>query len=302
MKYFVIVLKILLGIFFIFSGWLKLAPIEPFEFIFVDLGFSNWTFAPILSRLVIGIEFLLGILLISQLFHKKTLFASFALILFFSVFLIFLLISKGNDTDCGCMGIHYSMSPIESLLKNLLILIVLSFIYLKGTNIKWKFEKYGIIVFVISSLSMPYILEVPDYNVPNPYRDETGYKMKMELLDTEWKNYSAELEKRKKIICFFSTGCRFCRLAGYKLTIIQKNYGKDIPAHFVFWSEGANIEEYWSASKSFKFPNHTLPTEKFFQLSGSELPAVYLVNNGIVEQKLPFRNIEEKTIIDFLEN
>ncbi|CAG0985744.1 MAG: hypothetical protein HND27_05365 [Bacteroidetes bacterium] len=300
MKFVSIILKSLLGIFFIFSGWLKLAPIEPFEFIFVDLGFANWTFAPILSRLVIGIEFLLGLLLISQLFHKKTLIASFGLILFFSVFLLFLLFSKGNDTDCGCMGIHYSMSPIESLLKNAVILLLLAFVYYKGIEVRWGFQKYALVLFIITSLCMPYILEVPDYNVPNPYRDETGYKMKIELLDTEWKNYSKELGGGKKIICFFSTGCRFCRLAGYKLSIIQKNYGKPIPAHFVFWSEGANVEEYWHASKSFKFPNHTLPTEKFFQLSGSELPAVFLVNNGVVVKKLPFRNLEEKEITDFL--
>ncbi|MBK7816218.1 MAG: DoxX family membrane protein [Sphingobacteriaceae bacterium] len=58
-------LSIALGAIFIYSGWSKLDPvIETFEFTFVDLGIGNWYTAPIIARLLIGLEFLIGFLLI----------------------------------------------------------------------------------------------------------------------------------------------------------------------------------------------------------------------------------------------
>lgn len=298
MHFIQVFIKIGLGAFFIFSAWLKLAPIEPFEFLFVDLGICNWTFAPYFSRTVIGMEFFIGAWLISQMYHKQAFWAALSMLVFFSFFLLLMLITKGNNTDCGCMGLHYKMSPLASLGKNALLIVLLGLTY-KAAEYKWKFKKPIFYILLLTALSMPYILEHPDINVANPYKDETGYRMQTELLG-KWPEGISPVEDGKKILCFFSTGCRFCRLAGYKLSIIQKKLGEPIPAYYIFWSDEADLPSYWEESKSHPFPYKLVPTETFFKLSGSELPAVYLLEDGVVKAKLPFRNLEEETILRFL--
>ena len=60
-----------MGLLFIYSGWAKLEPIEPFEFTFVDLGVSGWRTAPFVARFMIGLEFFIGFLLIFGIFIKR---------------------------------------------------------------------------------------------------------------------------------------------------------------------------------------------------------------------------------------
>ena len=55
-----------MGLVFIYSGYTKLYPIEPFEFTFVDLGIAGWKSAPFIARFMIGLEFLIGFLLIGS--------------------------------------------------------------------------------------------------------------------------------------------------------------------------------------------------------------------------------------------
>ena len=66
------ILSSLLGLTFLYSGYVKLVPaIEPFEFTFVDLGVGGWRTAPFIARFMIGLEFLIGFLLITGLYIKS---------------------------------------------------------------------------------------------------------------------------------------------------------------------------------------------------------------------------------------
>ena len=64
-------LSSLLGMVFIFSGYIKLYPIEAFELNFIDVGIANWFTAPIIARLLIGLEIGLGLLLLLQFEYRK---------------------------------------------------------------------------------------------------------------------------------------------------------------------------------------------------------------------------------------
>ena len=70
-NYVVTTLKIFLGCIFIFSGIVKLFPIEPFEFIIVKQGIAGWETVPYLSRLIIGFEIFLGFSLLQKSYIKK---------------------------------------------------------------------------------------------------------------------------------------------------------------------------------------------------------------------------------------
>ena len=87
----------LMGAVFIFSGYSKLYPIEPFEYTFVDIGLFNWRIAPFVARILISCEFLIGILLVLNLQLRKVAYKfGIALLLVFCVYLILLMTLSGN--------------------------------------------------------------------------------------------------------------------------------------------------------------------------------------------------------------
>src|SRR4051812_33546550 len=99
-----ITISIALGLIFLYSGFSKLVPvIETFEFTFVDIGIANWYTAPVIARLLIGLEFFLGLfLLINYRLKKFTLPFTAALLLLFIVYLIVQIVTSGNTGNCGC--------------------------------------------------------------------------------------------------------------------------------------------------------------------------------------------------------
>ncbi len=115
----------LIGAVFIFSGYTKLYPIEPFEYTFVDLGFINWQVTPFVARILIGLEFLIGLLLVFNIqLHKIAYKWGIGLILLFCIYLLLLISFNGNKGNCGCFGAYIQMTPLQALLKNMIMLAI----------------------------------------------------------------------------------------------------------------------------------------------------------------------------------
>src|ERR1700749_2558133 len=90
-------LCVLMGAVFIFSGYTKLYPIEPFEYTFVDIGVINWQLAPFVARILIGLEFLIGIILILNVNLKKLGYKlGISILVIFCIYLILLMFLSGN--------------------------------------------------------------------------------------------------------------------------------------------------------------------------------------------------------------
>ena len=71
MRIAVIIIRLAVGLMFIFSGLIKLYPIETFELTFVDLGLVSWSGAPFVARFLISIEILVGVLLLFGVWRQK---------------------------------------------------------------------------------------------------------------------------------------------------------------------------------------------------------------------------------------
>jgi uncharacterized membrane protein YphA (DoxX/SURF4 family) len=94
-----------MGLVFIYSGYTKLYPIETFEYTFVDLGIGGWRLAPFIARFMIGLEFFIGLLLITSMYIKRfTIKLTAVSLIIFCIYLIFIMISNGNNGNCGCFG------------------------------------------------------------------------------------------------------------------------------------------------------------------------------------------------------
>ncbi len=148
-----------MGAVFIFSGYSKLYPIEPFEYTFVDLGFINWQIAPFIARFLIGLEFLIGALLILNLSLRKIAYKlGSAVLLLFCIYLILLIFFTGNKGNCGCFGTSIQMTPLQALIKNIIMLAVF---FVLNRYYDGKFSKSltkGLIIEV--ALLIPFLLVI----------------------------------------------------------------------------------------------------------------------------------------------
>ena len=303
-KILIIIIRILIGAVFCFSAYTKLHPVEPFEMLFVEMGLSNWEMAPFIARLLISIEFLLGVLMIFSLIPKITTRLILFVLLFFTGYLIYLLIKEGNSENCGCFGIMIKMNPVESILKNIVLIGLTMVLLFNKTTIalNWKFNKFLIAGIVIASLAIPIIINPPDFIIHYSRPPErTGYKLNIDEMGSfSFQDSTYRLSEGKKVICFFSLKCRFCKLTAQKLTIIQDRIKKPLPIYYVLVGETKDLDKFWAESKSYQFPNMIEKPEVFFKYSGNSLPAIFLLKNDTVFKKLNFDELSEKEIESFV--
>jgi uncharacterized membrane protein YphA (DoxX/SURF4 family) len=300
-KIFLYFICALLGAVFILSGILKLDPIEPFEFSFVDMGLGNWQAAPFLARIMIGVEFLVGILLLMNVnLRKFTYRFSILILIVFSLYLFGIIIFAGNKGNCGCFGEHIVMTPFQALIKNLSMIVLLLILnkYHEGWVLKGRLRLILLIPAVVS-ISLPFILNPVqlDYSVSYLNKPEENFKLE---LDTLYAHASLnvppqDLREGKKVISFMTLTCPHCRTAAKKMRIILER-NPEIPFYIVLNGKEEKLKAFYEDTGAEKIPHCMLKGRSFITLAGNSWPAVYLVNNGIVEHQLDYLTLDQEKL------
>ena len=290
---------------FVFSAYSKLYPIEPFEYTFVDLGIGNWQIAPFIARLLIALEFLIGVLLILNLRLKRfTYKLSVLTLLIFCVYLLLQIIISGNKGNCGCFGTIIEMTPLQALLKNIIMLLVFAGLYKlhQGWNYG-KYSKYIVIVLVLVCIALPFILNPIRLNYSESYlnKPETNYKLELDTLYNNALLSSApkQLSKGKHIISFMSLTCPHCRIAAKKIHIIKER-NPEIPVYFVLNGKEENLAAFFKDTHTQNIPYCMLKGNHFIYLAGLSLPSIYLVHNSLVENQLDYMILDQQEVEKWL--
>ena len=135
------VLRGVIAVLFLVSAVAKLYPSPHFAITtfeakqLMPMGFSEGV-AQLLSRLLIGVEFALGFLILQPHYLKKVVIpATIALLAVFIIQLGVEIGINGNEGNCGCFGELLPMTPIEAIIKNIVAIGLLGWllVLLKGT-------------------------------------------------------------------------------------------------------------------------------------------------------------------------
>ena len=154
MKFITTFFRYFVGSLFIFSGLIKLN--DPVGFSFkleeyfgptvFDIDFLIPTVLPMAIFIVI-LEVVLGVFLIIGYKKKLTIWSLLGMIIFFT-FLTWYSAYFNKVTDCGCFGDAIKLTPWESFTKDVILLIMISFLFLRINFIQPLFnsitEKYVI--------------------------------------------------------------------------------------------------------------------------------------------------------------
>ena len=305
----------LLGLVFLVSGFTKggfpfsfSSPIEPFEYTFVDLGIGNWQLAPFIARLLIGLEFFIGLLLIFNIKLKKVAYklGIFTLTIF-CIYLILLMMFSGNKGNCGCFGQVFVMTPFWALIKNIGMLLILVVLYKFHAGWDNKIATVFFWVTLVSSLALPFIWNPVELSYSEAYLNKPDNNYKIEL-DSLYAHASLNappksLSQGKQIIVFLSLTCPHCRIAANKIRIIHKR-NPNIPFYFVLNGNIKNLTPFFENTHTEDIPHCMLvggkPINYFVYLAGTNMPAIYMVNNSVVEHDVNYIDLDQGEIEKWL--
>lgn len=287
-----ILLILLAGVFF-FSAYSKMHSanaFDNFQWTFIDLGFNSQLVAGILARGMIGLEFVLGLFLLLHIYLEKITYkAVIAILAFFIIYLIFVIIKHGNAGDCGCFGDKLAMSPLNAIIKNVVMIavtIVLMYIYPAKP---YKHQEIFLPSIIIAGLAIPFILNpLNTSSAPTPFKKQVD----MRLLYKYQPAPPADLMHGKHIIVFASYYCPHCKKAAYLLQMIHRQH-PDIPMYMVMTGAPEQEKEFFDESHASDIPHfYYSHADEFTKMVIDGTPAIYWVDNGKVEYQSTYYQLD----------
>lgn len=147
MKLFVGIARVLVGVLFIFSGFIKLNDPVGFSYKLQEYfseGVLNLEFlipfALVIAILLVVFELVLGIMLLIGYIPKFTAWSLLLMIVFFT-FLTFYSAYFNKVTDCGCFGDAIPLTPWQSFYKDIILLVLILILFFNRQYITPVFAK-----------------------------------------------------------------------------------------------------------------------------------------------------------------
>ncbi|MGB0375664.1 MAG: MauE/DoxX family redox-associated membrane protein [Flavobacteriaceae bacterium] len=269
------VLRIFLALTFFFSAYTKFVGPGFFELTLIDQHIaSSRVFAAWLTRLIIGIEVVLGLLLLWKIALRKTLWVVLAMLLVFSLHLGYLW-AIGDTENCGCFGELLAMSPAESILKNvgLIIITLLLFPSAKREYFQWK-KGFWISALGIGGTFIALPIQKPEAEQFQAFHAFEGAS-RVDLLSGE------------KVVAIFNLDCEHCQEAATAMGKLQRQNPDKFPETYVlYFQEGVSTPEDFEGLTQTQYPYLMIEVDTFFDLIGNSPPRLYHLKNGKIAHKI----------------
>lgn len=356
-----ILIKGLMAFMFLLSAVAKLYPspnlaLPTFEIKqLLPMGFSE-TSAAYFSRILIGCELALGVLLLQKNYFKRLVIpVSFLMLLVFSVHLTYEIISTGNSGNCGCFGSLLPMSPLQAVIKNIIGMGLLIFLYVKTDKATDRLNFSFLAAITFASILAVFLVgpmqrksnadvtaewmqqmemspeepEIPvaDEKTPEDIVPDAPKIENKEIKDGKtvvkaedkpevdepkakksgFASQFGDIDKGRKILCFFAPGCDHCKETAKALTDLALKDATFPEVKIVFMDEEAELIPDFFAFAGRKYAFKILDVGSFWTVLGTtkDTPGVfYLWNGNIVKEydginerafkKEEFRKITQK--------
>ncbi|MNJ90901.1 hypothetical protein D3C87_85410 [compost metagenome] len=341
-KQFPVIIKGLMAFMFLLSAVAKLYPspnlaLPTFEVKqLIPMGFSE-TSAAYFSRILIGCELALGILLLQKNYFKRLVIPmSFLMLLIFSIHLTYEIFSTGNSGNCGCFGSLLPMTPVQALIKNIIGMVLLAFLYMRTAKESDKLNFSFLAAITFASILAVFLVgplqrksndqlveemmqemelnspdtapEVTKLNEPKSEKpggdvvtDPKGAGIVVTEKEIEEKpvvdepkakksgfaSQFADMDKGRKILCFFAPGCDHCKETAKALTEMASKDASFPEMKIVFMDEEVELIPDFFAFAGRKYPFKILDVGSFWTVLGGtkDTPGVfYLWNGNIVKE------------------
>ena len=270
MKFLSKTLQLLLAITFLFSAYTKAVGPGFFEITLMDQGISpNRNIAAYLARFFIGLEFALGFLMLLPFYIKQLMQFTFFLLGGFTLHLIYLW-SIGDTDNCGCFGEMISMTPEQSIIKNIIMLTIALAVFKTAETKKIK-KTIPVVFSAVTIISMWIILPIPNHN-EFPFDSFTHFETRGRV----------DMSSGEKLVAIFNLDCEHCQETANELAKLKQSAENFPELYVLYFQEGStSVEDFESITQS-SFPYDLIEVNTFFDLIGDSPPRVYNLKDGKV--------------------
>jgi uncharacterized membrane protein YphA (DoxX/SURF4 family) len=316
MKFLVQVARIIVGVLFIFSGFVKL----------VDPIGSKYKFEEYFSEGVLNLEFLipyalpfaifliiseivLGVALLVGWKTKFTVRSLVVMILFF-LFLTWYSAYYNKVTDCGCFGDAIKLSPWQSFYKDVILTVLIFFIsykikFIKPITRNWMPGKITFWSFVISAFISYYVLAhlpIIDFrayaigkNIPEGMEyNEDGEMPPVHdfVLENSQNDLAPEIFMMEKVLLVIAYNLNESEFEAFPE--IKKLSDKAIKKGYKVYGVSASFSDIIElTNKKFNLPFEFLfCDETTLKTMIRSNPGIMILNKGTVVEKKNWRDIE----------
>ena len=268
-----VLLRLVLGALFIVSAFSKLISPGLIEIILVDHGLAgSREAAAVFTRILIGIEFAVGLLFLQPFSLKKIVIPVSVLFLaMFTLYLGYTGFILNDMQNCGCFGELIKMSPVESIIKNIAMIALLVILF------KWSDERknYFITPF-IAALSVSAVFMIV------PVKSQKDFKF------AEFTNFTGagrvDLSRGDKLIAVMNTECDHCELAAKELAGLKIKMKWFPELYTLYFSEGSITADSFKVITKYDSPYTMINTNQFLNLIGQSPPRIYWLKDGVVKE------------------
>lgn len=292
-----LIIRLLLGVFFVGTAVLKLLSIDSFEVYIYSFGIFNYTATTFISRLLIFIELTIGISLILKICFKQIWWLTMLMMVGFTVFLIYAAIYR-NDSNCHCFGDFVEIDSAQSIVKNIIVLALLFLIRKDGSHDyrpvlkKWLIAGSVVVSFVVSFVLLP--MDVIYNRIYSGNKDVNEAAFYESLSDSTF----VEIREGRYLINYALAGCKYCRLGTEKVTMMLDRHGisHDRLKFFVGGSDEA-ISKFVEVTGTSDYEHWKIPAPQFMAITYGKFPLYVFIDYGKVVKAGDFRILDDDLIM-----
>ncbi|MDO5759929.1 MAG: hypothetical protein Q4Q06_02760 [Bacteroidota bacterium] len=306
--------RLVVGLVFMISAITKWISLDAFDQFIYEHQLFSWVTTTVLTRLLLATEITLGWLLIWGVKPKLIKGLTIAFLVFFTLYILVKpYLFQVEEDNCHCFGEVFVMSDSQTLIKNIILLILTAFslVWDKGVYsfkdskvVFWlkNNQTYLTIVSFVAALIVGFALTMPDTLRYKLYgRAAKIDEKKFEYLISNEALADLHIKEGKKIVCMYSPLCKFCKRTAKRFDVMRKKYNiKDDNFALIFWGGDEAVERFFEKNEIKPLPYKNVPSSVFLQATKGRQPVVILMNNGRIEKLLKYPNIIDKDIIEFL--
>lgn len=300
----VILLSFLIGAVFVFSALSKIPSLEQFGWTVVETTFLNWTAAEWAARLLIGLELFLGLLFIAHFrLRRLAIPLSLLVLILFTVYLLLVIARQGNAGNCGCFGEVIAMTPLQSVWKNLALIVLILALYRFTLDWDFRFSRLVVPVTMLLCIALPIALNPPESIYIYDKQPDLNEPIPLSILYQSEKNAppTQELRKGKHIITFMSLTCEYCRKAAKRIRIMKEEYPQ-LPFYAVLNGDSSRLAEFFTDTRMTNVPyNLFIGAEEFATMNGGySFPTIKWVKDTTLVRESNYLTLNEKDILAWL--
>lgn len=270
------------GLVLIVSAVAKMASLGAFELYVVQQQLlPTRVMAAYAVRLLLAAELFLGLAFFGRAWLRRlTLPATAAMLLGFSFYLAYLAFIKKDSGSCHCFGDLISMSPRESLLKNLVLLALVAYLYRRTRAWVPGSWRVPAVVAAASLLVIGVAFPVRQIDVQPVPGAAAAKPSRFAVFRQFSENTAFDLTRGTVLVAFVSLECEHCRDLVTQLGTESQQQALP-PVYLLCLGEEAAAPEFLAATGT-AFPYACISPEQFFDFIGERPPRLYLLEGGVV--------------------